>query len=295
MATYSVCSPLGYWSSGRRTTYALAHDRATGTWTPVNFGMQRIDSSNDYAKSLDVYIIYRGIIGIDLTTLSPSTPVNEASLVVPDMLKWATHRDIWGCLVDATGITTAESGYGDMRDRTTILGSVFIPSGTGFSYSDDVIILNSAGRTFIEDNAGGIAQFGLRQYYDIMDTAPGNSEAWDERQTCGIDAFGDDAAYLLTGGLGGYIWVEGTKFSYTDGYGTKRQKEGTDTGNNGIAGFLWIEGNYLHYIDANGDERRIEGTQQSATGKVGGHIWIDGNYMRYIDSSGNERYITGIA
>lgn len=91
----------------------------------------------------------------------------------------------------------------------------------------------------------------------------------------------------------GFIWVEETKFAYTDNDGVKRLKEGATTGQTGTAGYLWIESTYLHYIDADGDERRIEGTIGGVSGAIAGHIWVEINNLRYIDSTGQERYFTG--
>jgi len=92
----------------------------------------------------------------------------------------------------------------------------------------------------------------------------------------------------------GYIWIEGTKFAYTDSSRTKRTQEGTKSGATGqTAGHLWVEGNDLRYIDSSGDERYITGTQDGATGQTAGHMWIEDTKFRYIDSSGNERYIEG--
>lgn len=100
--------------------------------------------------------------------------------------------------------------------------------------------------------------------------------------------------------LGGYIWVEGTKFAYLDASRQKRLKEGALTGTTGkIPGHYGVEGDYLHCIDSSGAERRILGTLSGLTGKIPAQISVNtkspmlGTNLCYIDSSGNERCFEG--
>lgn len=111
-----------------------------------------------------------------------------------------------------------------------------------------------------------------------------------------------DLAYLDTPTytLGGYRWVEGTKFAYLDAYRTKRLKEGTATGVYGTPGYMWVDGTRQYYTDeTSGEVCWIEGTLTGLTGKVAGQWSINlkspmlGTFYCYIDETGAERCFEG--
>jgi hypothetical protein len=114
------------------------------------------------------------------------------------------------------------------------------------------------------------------------------------------DEFGAwiDDLYIYIKGGGGFIWIEGTNFAYTDSVVKKRLREGVLTGITGkTPGYISVDGDYFVYVDSTGAVRRIQGTLTSLTGKIAGQSSINlaqgGTKYCYIDGSGNERCFEG--
>jgi len=284
-------STIGVWGAGWHLDYDYIHDMASANW--ASGGGTTAD--NVKGTVTNTYLIKRGMFDIDCSDLPPSLTINCAKLVAPIAVWESTFKEVNAVLVDATGVTVGDSGYGEILSKEASLGSILVPiTGGTFYTGKKEIILNAAGIAFLEASAGGIARFGLRIDEEINAVPPIHAE----KQRFGIgplpEPFYIHANYLPT--AGGYIWVEGTKLAYIDNSLDKRTQEGTKAGATGqTPGHLWVEGTNLRYIDASGDERYITGTQEGATGKTTGHIWIEETKLRYIDSSGNERCFEGTA
>jgi len=192
-----------------------------------------------------------------------------------------------GFMLDGTSLGGTVADYGDILDLPTVVGTYSAPavaSGTALW----VATFNATGLSFLESKADGIAK--------VAFYSPDQPITPYDRIFVHVQDSPDTILYINE--LPGFIWVEGTKLAYKDAYGSKRQEEGTATGETGtVAGQLWVEGNYLHYIDASLDERRILGSTTGLSGKTAGQISVNtiqgGTKLCYIDSSGNERCFEG--
>jgi len=288
-------SVYGNWGIGWNPDYDAIHEASSATW-------EASSSINCLqGKGGASYIMRRGLADFDLSEVSPSLTIACAKLVMPAAAWASNYYDRYAVLVDATGVTAGNIGYGQMLGKATSLGSVLIPAGsdTGDQSYYKELIFNATGLAFLESKAGGLARLGLRVDEDIAYNPPANNEVYrflfnPYDGTPGVGVPYIHINYIPT--AAGYIWVEGTKLAYTDVPLDKRTKEGTKSGaTNQTAGHLWVEGNNLRYIDSSGDERYIAGSQEGATGKTAGIIWVEGTKIRYIDSSGNERCFEGTA
>jgi hypothetical protein len=224
-----LTNPRGYWGSGWDLSYTTIHDLGSATWYHSYSGMPNVYVSQYHKSDSDMFLIYRALIGVDLTSLSPPIDISEAKLVCPFGWIKSTLRDIYIVLVDATGVTANGAGYGIMHDKTTSLGSLLVPAGYNPGYGLVEIPLNSAGIEFLENNAGEVVQVGIRIDQDISTTPPSDtiSEAQDFFTPVVSDTHPEAYMWVIYPGLAGHIWVEGTKFAYVDSGYFRRTFEGT--------------------------------------------------------------------
>jgi hypothetical protein len=165
--------PLGDWSA-LGTNYYTIHDQSSANWNSAGTAGAS-HAQNDYIASIPRYYIYRGLMGLDLTSLPATIYPVEATFVAPYTLVWVDIWDSKAVLVDANGVPADSSGYGIMKDRTVSLGDVLIYYGT-FGYMEKDIPLNDAGLAWIQANAHTVGQLGLRMDREIADQAPGPME-----------------------------------------------------------------------------------------------------------------------
>lgn len=226
--TYDLCAPRGFWEATWNLSYSTIYNLASASWTPATALAQNIYSAQYHNGDTDKFLIYRAMISVDLSSLSPSISIAEAKLVCPYIFRRSNLRDIYIVMVDATGVTGNDAGYGTMKSKTTDLGSLLIPQGTN-GFDSEEISFNSTGRTFLENNAGGTAQIGIRIDQEISGIPP-DDEDWEYQ-----DMF---TAVAADGSAEAYITIASSE----------------------LAGYIWVEGNNLHYIDASYIERYIAGT-----------------------------------
>ena len=173
------------------------------------------------------FLIKRGIFRADLSSVPPAATIYSAKLYM-EYASGANNSGstIYAALVDGTGVARNDSGYYEMLASATPLGvlliehSVFLPAFVGIPKE---IYFNSPGLALLQAAIGGSVDIGLRMDKDVSDTEPPSvqqnyfnfsmSEEWD---------FWIELNY----GIGGYLWVEGTKLTYLDAYRNKRAKEG---------------------------------------------------------------------
>lgn len=276
-----------WWRAGRwgESINSWATERGLGS-NPVSISFQQ----GWYVTSWGTACIIRTPFFFDTTGLTET--------IETAYLKVYGRGEMWGgqdwcpdsiCVVSAPDIHSPplEADYGYLGTRVISLApSLYIAD---FDYHWHYFVFNEAGKAAI--NKGGITKLAFRHLTDLSGSDPGVDKQFGYYVP---HDYGLWVWLVINEALPtGYIWVEGTKFAYTDSNVVKRLKEGTTTGNTGTARHTWVEGDYFHYIDASGDERRILGTVGDATGKVSGHIWMEGTGVHYIDSSGQERYFEG--
>lgn len=254
-----------YWTASDND-YAQAHSSSVGTLTKSNNWLyaSQWQSGN--------YSIRRGLLFLDISELESHLPIEEAKLPC-SIHAWATAgRAFFAVLVDGTNVPYDETGYGVLEDRTTWLGSCYIPLDYN-DYGTIDIVLNSAGIEYLENHAGEEAvPLGLRLSTDINISAPpaGNSEMFSLALT---NFTYEGVPYLAT-----YLQI---------------------APNRAAAGYLWVEESSLTYGDATFHKRLIEGTLTGLTGKTPGQISINtkapmlGTHYCYIDGTGAERCFEG--
>lgn len=158
----------GTWSSGWGAPYSTVHDAASATYSAA----ESPTAAN--TRGVTNYLIKRGLIDIDCSDIPLLMSVTSAVLKMDAAWNLEEDRTVYATLVDATGVTADNAGFGIMLTKTASLGSVLVPvTGIwGTQTGDKEITLNAAGRALLEASAGGTARFGLRLSTDIDNEAP---------------------------------------------------------------------------------------------------------------------------
>lgn len=226
--TFQLCPPRGWWTSDWNLSYSTIHNLDSADWYDSTALSQNVYVGQYHLAVNDKFLIYRAMISVDLSSLSPSLSIVHAKLVCPYIFRRSNRQDVYLVLVDATGVTGNDAGYGAMRTKTTELASLLIPQGTA-GYDSEEIIFNSTGKTFLESKAGGMAQIGVRIDKEISATPPHSVESEQQDAFFPAIANGQEEAYLVISSTDtmGYIWIEETKFRYIDSSGNERCFEGT--------------------------------------------------------------------
>jgi len=278
----------GYWEKSG-SPYADVHDAVSGTWESDGDPL----AAQYYQDS--TYYIYRKLFTVPMVDCIEPT-ITEATVIGNGHLE-SSDRDIKAVLVDASDVTIGDSGYGDMKDKTTDYGHLDIPEGTDGDY-DWEIPISEAGLALLEGY--GMAQLGIRLDQDISATAPNLNE----RQEHG--GFPSHIHIVCSTFPRRYAWVYLSGFYYVDAWGSCRWKVGDLTGLTGknpaqisINTKSGIDGTKFCYIDNDRKERCIEGDLTGLTGKTPSQIsintksGIDGTKFCYIDATGAERCFKG--
>ena len=256
---------------------------------------ERADITNNRLGSLlsvpgAPWVIYR-----DVARFVIPSPISVGSAYIVSRGVYCNHTPTSGYMYDGTSLLGTKADYGDMLNLTTLLGTWYAPQvddAQGLWHAT----FTGAGCDFLESKAGGNADIA---FYSTDQPYPPPPDTFD---SIWVVFWSNTDAKFIINSAPGFIWVEGTKLAYIDGYYLKRLKEGTLTGTTGkIAGHLSAEGDYLHYIDSSGAERRILGSTTGLSGKQPSQISINtknpmyGTHLCYIDSSGAERCFEGTA
>lgn len=248
-----------------------------------------------FVASYEEFRICRGLCTYDLSDLSPSEDVIKA--VLTSIGAGVKGTGIYAYIYDGTGLTGIKADFSAIGALSTVLGLAYIPDLGG--YDDDYpfkIEFNSAGLSFLESKAGGIAILAFKVNTD--GEQPGSCPTITGYE----EFFMQEETYLHKLHINpepGYIWVEGIYLAYLDGNYLKRLKQGTTTGITGkIAGQCGVKPSdtYFRYIDNAGAERIIEGNLYASQGKIPGQIGIRSDfpsYLHYIDGYGDERSFMG--
>lgn len=219
----SIIVPLSLpatWSPGWGE-WDASHDAATAPYNPGG-GPAAVAT-----KGSSNFLIRRAIFEADLSSVPPATTIYSAKLY----MEYASGANNGGSTISAdlvSGVDVARdnTGYRNLRDSIITLGSLFIEHTIflpAFIGVPKEIYFNGIGLVLLQGAIGGSLDIGLRMDKDVSDTEP----PWIQQNYFNFDMTEWDFWIELNYGVGGYLWVEGTKFAYLDAYRTKRTKEGT--------------------------------------------------------------------
>ena len=176
MATLVTYANYASWLHKTDSSYASAHDAASGTATTGGV----IAIGQDYFVT-PTYDVYRGGLFFDTSSLALGVAINSATL----SLRGEEDQSITDfniVVINGADLNNPRvaADYGDLLDDTTSGGAI---STSGFGVeSYNVITLNTTGINWIIK--GGTTKLGLRSSRDINSNAPTGTE-W-------VDIYGDN-------------------------------------------------------------------------------------------------------
>ncbi len=162
-----------YYDAYSDVDYATAHN-AAAAGNVFNENAMRV--GHEYTAGVPGYMFYRGVCGWDTTTLSATTTIVSAEVLVLDCTATVVQSldnttSLYIVPAPTTEIAYGSSNrvigdYGDLLDNVTDYGHVALNTPSTWIFGGwNSIALNSVGRAAI--NAGGITQFGFRTNRDI--------------------------------------------------------------------------------------------------------------------------------